>query len=83
MAAGVDTNPGVGASHALNDYWTKGEGLTKWAMSPHPYTALVTALSEHVPAGMVHGLAAEYYQMVFHVHPGRHSDGGHRDGAKD
>ncbi|MBF6332386.1 hypothetical protein [Nocardia transvalensis] len=71
MVAGQGSRPGVGASRALNDYWTKGKGLAKWAASPTPYTALVAALREHVPESQVHGLAAEYYHMVFGVWPGR------------
>lgn len=64
----------------LDHYWTKGEGLARWAMSPHPYTMLVRQLqSEKVPEKYVHGLAAKYYHAVFHVWPGDHSRGAKRD----
>jgi hypothetical protein len=72
MAAGIDTSPGVGASKALNDYWTKGAGAAQWVNDPHPYTRLVELLRKHVPEGMVHGLAAEYYHRVFGKWPGKH-----------
>lgn len=72
MAAGADTSPGTGASRALNDYWTKGKGLARWANSPTPYRALVAALlAAGVPASEAHGLAAEYYKKVFGHSPGK------------
>ena len=78
MAAGADTSPGVGPSGPINRYWTKGEGLAKWANSPHPFTTLVELLKQYVSEGVAKGLAAEYYHMVFGQWPGAHHDGGHR-----
>lgn len=67
----ADPDGKVGASAALNRYWTRGKGLAKWATSPHPYTALVAALrAEGVPGHMVNGLAASYYHRVFKKWPG-------------
>lgn len=54
----------------LWDYWTKGEGLAKWAESPHPYTALTAALAAAgVPAHSVPGLAANIFHAVFGIWP--------------
>lgn len=53
-------------------YWTRGEGLGRWAMSPTPYTALVVALrSEGVPSRYINGLAAKYFRRVFGIWPGQ------------
>ncbi|WP_031467107.1 hypothetical protein [Sciscionella sediminilitoris] len=58
-------------------YWTKGEGLARWAKSPHPYTALVRALrAEKVPEHMVHGLAANIFKAVFGIYPSQRPNGG-------
>lgn len=55
----------------LWDYWTKGEGLAKWAKSTHPYTALTRALLKAgVPVRSVHGLAANMFHAVFGFWPG-------------
>lgn len=71
MAAGVDTSPGVGASAALNRYWTTGEGRAKWADSPHPWTTLYELLREHMSEAKAKGLATEYYVRVFGHGPGK------------
>lgn len=61
----------------LIKYWTKGEGLARWAPSPHPFTALTTALrSEGVPERFVNGLAARYFKRVFGIYPGQRPRGG-------
>lgn len=39
---GADVRPG---HDELHHYWTKGEGLGKWAESPEPWTTLVAHLS--------------------------------------
>lgn len=57
---------------ALRKYWL-GEGLSRWAVSPHPYEALVAALREEgVPGHMIHGLAASLYFAHFGRYPGAH-----------
>lgn len=54
----------------LRRYWTTGKGKAQWAGSPHPYTALVAALSEEeIPRRMVHGLAANLFKDVFGIYP--------------
>lgn len=61
----------VGEGRKLWQYWTKGEGLAKWAGTPHPYTALTTALkAAGVPAHSVPGLAANMFKAVFGIWPG-------------
>lgn len=59
-------------SPELTRYWTKGDGLARWAYSPHPYTALTTALRmEGVPERMVNGLAATYFKKTKGIWPGQ------------
>ena len=71
MAAGIDTSPGIGASRQLNEYWTVGPGRAKWADSPTPYRTLLAELIKYMSSAKAHGLAAEYYTIVFGHHPGR------------
>jgi hypothetical protein len=44
-AAGRDVTPG---RDELHHYWTRGEGLAKWASSPTPWRTLLAQLVEHV-----------------------------------
>jgi hypothetical protein len=54
-------------------WWTRGEGLARWAASPTPYRSLVAALTTvGVPVGQVHGLAARIYHEVLGTWPGKH-----------
>lgn len=71
MAAGIDTSPGVGASAKLNAYWVSGEGRAKWADSPTPYRTLLALLLKFMSSDKAHGLAAEYYRLVFGRWPGK------------
>jgi hypothetical protein len=57
-----------GNAATLRHYWTKGEGLVKWADSPTPFRTLVSHLVKYVKDP--EGLAAEYYHDVFGVWPG-------------
>lgn len=66
----MDTSPGVGASRALNTYWTTGEGRAKWANSPHPWTTLHALLRQHMSDTKARGLATEYFVRVFGHGPG-------------
>lgn len=71
----VDTHPGTGASRQLNDYWTRGEGLAKWANNPHPWTTLHTLLMKYMSQAKADGLTTEYYMRVFGhgpAHGGKH-----------
>jgi hypothetical protein len=57
-----------GNAATLRHYWTKGEGLAKWAESPTPFRTLVSHLVKYVKDP--EGLAAEYYHAVFGRWPG-------------
>lgn len=70
MAA--DTSPGIGASQHLNTYWTSGKGRALWADSATPYRTLLALLLEYMSSAKAHGLAAEYYHVVYGVWPGQH-----------
>lgn len=66
-----DHKPGyTGASHALNKYWTRGAGLTKWVASPHPWTTLRNHLLKYMPPHVANGLASSYFHRVFGIWPG-------------
>lgn len=65
-------SPGIGASRELNQYWTAGEGRAKWANSPTPYRTLLALLKKYMSSAKAHGLAAEYYHIVFGKWPGKH-----------
>lgn len=70
--AGGSNGPATGASESLNRYWTRGEGLARWANTATPYRSLVAALrKEGVPGHMVNGLAAKYYRTVKGEWPGK------------
>ncbi|WP_328856904.1 2'-5' RNA ligase family protein [Williamsia herbipolensis] len=68
--------PGGRMPPELHRYWTKGEGAAKWVATPHPFTALVTALeaTPDIAADMspeqIKGLAANLYHDVFGKWPG-------------
>lgn len=68
----------------LERYWTKGEGLARWAESPTPYRTLVRELRKEIRADemtddQLHGLAANYYHAVKGEWPGKkNSDNGNR-----
>lgn len=59
---GKDVTPG---HDELHHYWTKGEGLAKWAKSPHPWTSLYNHLVKYV--GPVHAkkMAGKWFEEVF------------------
>lgn len=66
-----DRKPGVvGPNKTLNDYWTRGPGLAKWATSPTPYRTLVALLSKYMAPHIAKGLAASYFHRVFGIWPG-------------
>lgn len=77
MAAGIDTSPGVGASQALNTYWTTGPGRAKWANNPHPWTTLHALLLKYMSKAKADGLTTEYYVRVFGHGPARGGTHGH------
>ncbi len=57
-------------SLVLKWYWTKGEGLAKWAKSPHPYTALKRHLAKYIPASYLDRVVAQWFKDVFGIWPG-------------
>ncbi len=66
-AAGHDVTPG---HDELHHYWTKGEGLAKWAGSPHPWTALYHHLLKYVGSERAKRMAAQWHHEVFGIWPG-------------
>lgn len=54
----------------LKRYWTRGEGLAKWATKPHPWTALFRELSKHLPREIAQRVASEWFHEVFGIWPG-------------
>lgn len=62
---GIDTSPGVGPSAAVNNYWTHGPGLAKWATNPHPWTTLHDLLLQYMSKAKADGLTTEYFVRVF------------------
>lgn len=58
----------------LWNYWT-GQGTTRWAGSPKPYTTLTAELAkEAVPPAQIPGLAAEIFHAVFRMTPSQHAE---------
>ncbi len=64
------TPVGVEGAARLHAYWTKGEGLAKWASSPHPWTSLYHHLAKFMPPDKAKRTAAEWFHDVFHFWPG-------------
>ena len=64
--------PAAGAAGAarLKAYWLTGEGLTKWASKPHPWTALRDHLAKHLPLTMATQVATAWYHEHFGYYPG-------------
>jgi len=54
----------------LHAYWTHGEGLAKWAKSPHPWTSLYHHLLKYLPAEEAKRTATNWFFDVFHFYPG-------------
>lgn len=70
MAAGADTHPGGEGPGSIKWYWTKGEGLAKWAPTPHPWTALYSHLRKHMSDGMAKRVTSEWFHEVFGIWSG-------------
>lgn len=62
--------PGRSNSNQLKDYWTKGEGLAKWATSPHPWTALRDHLAKYMTPERADQTASQWFHDVFGIWPG-------------
>ena len=54
----------------LKIYWTKGEGLKRWAASPHPWTALYNELKKHMSNERAKRVASKWFEEVFGFPPG-------------
>lgn len=63
----ADVTPG---HDQLHHYWTRGEGLAKWAKNPHPWTALYRHLVKHVGPERAKRMAAQWHKEVFGIWPG-------------
>ncbi|UQN30669.1 hypothetical protein [Brachybacterium kimchii] len=63
-------NPTRGSRGYLKWYWTKGEGLAKWAASPTPYRTLVAHLAKYMSLPMAKRTAANWFKAVFGIWPG-------------
>lgn len=72
MAVSIyDTNPGDGEAYRLELYWTKGEGLTRWAGNPHPWTTLYNLLLPHIKnPNFCARLTETYFRKVFGIKSG-------------
>lgn len=54
-----------GNARKLKDYWTRGEGLAKWADTPRPWTALHAELAKYMDDEEAKRTAGEWFQDVF------------------
>lgn len=54
----------------LKEYWTRGEGLAKWAGHPHPWTTLYRHLLKYVGSERAQRMASEWFKEVFGYWPG-------------
>lgn len=59
-----------GNARQLKDYWTTGEGLAKWADTPHPWTSLKDHLAKYLPEDEAKRTAAEWFHDVKGYWPG-------------
>lgn len=66
LRAGPDPRDG----HQFEVYWTKEEGLARWATKPHPWRTLRRLLRKHPEIHDPEGLASHYFHLVFHYWPG-------------
>lgn len=60
----------AGSAEQLHHYWTRGEGLAKWADHPHPWTALYHHLLKYLPEGEAKRTAANWFHDVKGYWPG-------------
>lgn len=58
-----------GARDELKRYWL-GEGLSKWATSAHPWTALYEHLVKHMAPGRAKRTASQWFHDYFGIWPG-------------
>lgn len=65
----ADLHPGDSGGDRLKRYWLT-EGLSKWAFSDHPWTALVEHLAKHVSLEFAKRLATVIFHEHFGFYPG-------------
>lgn len=54
----------------LHQYWTRGEGLAKWAKAADPWTELYHHLLKYLPENEAKRTATEWFHDVFGFYPG-------------
>lgn len=54
----------------LEAYWTRGKGLARWRLHPHPWRRLRGLLRKHPGIHDPEGLASHYFHVVFGYWPG-------------
>lgn len=59
-----------GNARQLKEYWTKGEGLAKWATSPHPWTALRDHLAKYMTPERADETASQWFHDTLGFWPG-------------
>jgi hypothetical protein len=67
-----DFHPGDGNGIQFQLYWTKGEGLSRWATHPHPWRKLRSLLLPHLHGDInfANRLTESYFFAVFGIHSG-------------
>lgn len=61
---------GLKGAAQLHEYWTKGEGLAKWADAPDPWTQLYHHLLKYMSPGKAKRTASQWFHDVFGFWPG-------------
>lgn len=75
VAAAAHSPKGEEGKHQLHEYWTRGEGLAKWASSAHPWTELYHHLLKYIHSDHeAKATAAAWYHDVFGHWPGGHRE---------
>lgn len=63
-AGGTRESAGVRDGRELHAYWTRGEGLAKWAESPTPWTTLHEHLSEFLSGDKLDRTTSQWFHDV-------------------
>lgn len=64
------TQEAAGNAAQLKEYWTRGEGLAKWATSPHPWTTLRDFLAKYMTPDRADRTASQWFFDTFGMWPG-------------
>jgi hypothetical protein len=72
MVAGRAVTPGEKVSaERLHAYWVTGEGLAKWAESPHPWQTLHDLLAKYIhDPHLLDATTSKWHFEVFHQRTG-------------